>query len=1102
MCGCDGYCGQYSPDGCYCDAECIDFNDCCDDVCDTCPTNDYCCQTTEEPANPEPVDAETGVSVSTLLTWQGGAPGCSVVPPAARQIPVSAGDSNIPFSPGFAGRYQQIHDALAVGRAGNVTALRFRIDESVTQSPTSTTASLQLYAGYAATVVSNASPIFENNIGAARTLVYDGDITFLDSETTGAPTFDVVIPLSEPFFYNPLYGDFLIDLFVSSVTGDVEVLFDATDPASDLQTTTRVYAESVDATDGMVGRNGEPFGLVTMLCFDDATPLPADSSDSTTATTMTPIDASKSERTPRRVLVRETDDSLLQRASQAPGVTAGSPGSSITSLDASHVTRVVLQTNATGLSPLANTRQSLNWSGPQLPFSEGKNMAAAARSPLAVDDADSRRLMYGETRRAEAARAPDAMKNRPSFSTALTESTFDFPSAASDVVASAGFINANEMGFFFSASNGHAVSQTFETTTAYLSHLIFSLSIPTNGLAQDQQGEFDIRVNGTKVAELVITPDLLGTHLFHVPVPNIPGPNFTIGLEMTNDIAPGGGTFSLGYAEPTPSSITLLSSEPPCAAATLIDFDDLSAGNWSGSRYAYDGVTFSTAAGAALYAAEHALANTLPTYVYASGNAGVSADKPIIITFEDPVSCVSFQVVTGEISGMPFRVEAFDGGEDSIDLIEETAGNRTIRVQAPDIRRIVFTPSPEGGGIDSLRFTGTVSPCHSLAPIGTSALYTNLVEQERSIAVDAIRSSHAETFEIFGTIGVASDLTVSIRAVEGTVRGRLLGQWTVPVAPGGPGWFGVPVNFTFLPGQRYDIAFGISGGWQDGIHELELFNFNNSSLSGTGGFVAGDFHVLDGGSFPSTGYSNILCPRIRVCSCATRYSVYTGLSPDVPDITCEDQAIPACLVSGLPPGHDVYWRVVARTCCSESTGPLWQFETACEIVDSEPATCAIDARQPQPFLNKGPVTGWNRIQLTMACDQRNVSLEDFTATSGDGSPVIIEDLEIDGAGVQLILNASIQPETWTCFDNGSSTEVCIGYLSGDANNDTVVNGQDIRDLIDAIEETKPRPNHMIDMDRNGFQEPDDLLRLIDLMNGAEGSMPLWASSLPDCPTHP
>ena len=33
---CEGYCGTYNPEGCWCDASCVDYGDCCYDACDEC----------------------------------------------------------------------------------------------------------------------------------------------------------------------------------------------------------------------------------------------------------------------------------------------------------------------------------------------------------------------------------------------------------------------------------------------------------------------------------------------------------------------------------------------------------------------------------------------------------------------------------------------------------------------------------------------------------------------------------------------------------------------------------------------------------------------------------------------------------------------------------------------------------------------------------------------------------------------------------------------------------------------------------------------------------------------------------------------------------
>ena len=43
---CVGFCdlaGEPTPAGCYCDAECFEFDDCCEDICDACPATEGCC---------------------------------------------------------------------------------------------------------------------------------------------------------------------------------------------------------------------------------------------------------------------------------------------------------------------------------------------------------------------------------------------------------------------------------------------------------------------------------------------------------------------------------------------------------------------------------------------------------------------------------------------------------------------------------------------------------------------------------------------------------------------------------------------------------------------------------------------------------------------------------------------------------------------------------------------------------------------------------------------------------------------------------------------------------------------------------------------------
>ena len=59
---CAGSCGQQSPGGCYCDEICVEYGDCCDDVCDECDSLSFCEEGGEEPSGEEGGVMEGGSS--------------------------------------------------------------------------------------------------------------------------------------------------------------------------------------------------------------------------------------------------------------------------------------------------------------------------------------------------------------------------------------------------------------------------------------------------------------------------------------------------------------------------------------------------------------------------------------------------------------------------------------------------------------------------------------------------------------------------------------------------------------------------------------------------------------------------------------------------------------------------------------------------------------------------------------------------------------------------------------------------------------------------------------------------------------------------------
>ena len=131
---------------------------------------------------------------------------------------------------------------------------------------------VEIFLGYAATSVLAPSGTFANNIGAGYVKVYDGILTLSSSDMGGPPrNFDVIINVDDIFAYDPANGPLLLDIKLYNSPGSTQ--FDGA--GYGVQTaTTRIRSNSVNSTTGTIhlGGQGDPYGLVTMLCFDGATP--------------------------------------------------------------------------------------------------------------------------------------------------------------------------------------------------------------------------------------------------------------------------------------------------------------------------------------------------------------------------------------------------------------------------------------------------------------------------------------------------------------------------------------------------------------------------------------------------------------------------------------------------------------------------------------------------------------------------------------------------------------------------------------------------------------------------------------------------------------
>ena len=178
----------------------------------------------------------------------------------------------------------------------------------------------------------------------------------------------------------------------------------------------------------------------------------------------------------------------------------------------------------------------------------------------------------------------------------------------------------------------------------------------------------------------------------------------------------------------------------------------------------------------------------------------------------------------------------------------------------------------------------------------------------------------------------------------------------------------------------------------------------------------------------------------------------------------------------------------------------------CGIVGINPPNCAIDPGQPT-HPNGSELMAWNTVQVTFQADVSSAALEDFTVCeSGEPPPVTIEELILPsepGNTVTLRLSHNIPTAQWTCICYLPRGEkACVAALPGDVNGDGFSGPQDVTALVDCIANTGSCEEWRCDIDRSGSCRPADILREIDLLNGAAAFDAWLGESLPPCPSPP
>ncbi len=175
------------------------------------------------------------------------------------------------------------------------------------------------------------------------------------------------------------------------------------------------------------------------------------------------------------------------------------------------------------------------------------------------------------------------------------------------------------------------------------------------------------------------------------------------------------------------------------------------------------------------------------------------------------------------------------------------------------------------------------------------------------------------------------------------------------------------------------------------------------------------------------------------------------------------------------------------------------------IALSDPPDGAIDARVPHALNNSLERYDWDSVELTFHPCFSVRSPGDFTVTEvgGDGEPPDITVVTpLDDWNVRLSLSEQIKPGAWTRITYvPAALSVEIGSLPGDVNGDGVSLPADILGLIDDLDGQAEEPMEawQCDVDRSGRCTAQDILRVIDVLNGAEAYEVWNGRSLPDRP---
>ncbi len=205
-----------------------------------------------------------------------------LVVPGAQENAEGNSNNGFPFNyTGFnsnlnAQRYQQVYGADAFNTGPIlITGISFRPDAGSGNPFNAVLPSILIRMSTTSMAVDGLSSTFSANIGADETTVRSGALSISSADTgpAGGPkNFDIFIPFTTSFLYDPSQGNLLMD--VLGIGSTISTFFDAQNTTGDA--ISRVFTFSNNPF-GDIGDQARTDGLITQFHFEsvEAVPEPA-----------------------------------------------------------------------------------------------------------------------------------------------------------------------------------------------------------------------------------------------------------------------------------------------------------------------------------------------------------------------------------------------------------------------------------------------------------------------------------------------------------------------------------------------------------------------------------------------------------------------------------------------------------------------------------------------------------------------------------------------------------------------------------------------------------------------------------------------------------